>query len=89
MVRELVRYVLVQQLPIGPSPTVNALLHIPHYQVLAALGVAVVEKRTEIGPLHLGRILKLIKKEMVEPHSKLLIHERSIGPVYDIAQDSV
>ena len=43
--------------------------------------MAIMEKRTEITPLHGRGILKLIQKEMVETDSYLLIYERSIRSV--------
>ena len=51
--------------------------------------MAVMKKRAEIAPLHGRSILELVKKEMVETHSDLLVYEWSIRTVYDTLKNSV
>ena len=89
MAREHLRNSLVKQFPIGSSPSVYALLHISHYEVLSILTLAVVKQRVEVLPLDMGRILELIQKEVLETYAKFLIYERSIRPVDYILEDSV
>ena len=89
MVRKHLGDSFIKQFPIGSSPSVYALLHISHYEVLSILTLAVVKQRVEVLPLNMGRILELIQKEVLETHSKLLIYERCIRPVDYILEYSV
>jgi hypothetical protein len=78
---ELIRHPVIQKLPGGTTLPVNTLLDITYNKAFSSLGFAFMKQRAEIAPLHSGRILELIQKEMLVTHTQLLIHERSIRPI--------
>ena len=80
-VRKLRRNRLVEQSPVRASPSVYALLHISHNKIITALRLAVMQQRAEVGPMDCSRILKLVKKKMIEADSHLLVYKRSIRPI--------
>ena len=63
------RDVIIQKIPVRASPSVDTLLHIAHDKIFPTLGIAVMQKRAEVGPLYRRCILELIQKEMVKTHT--------------------
>ena len=79
----------VQEVPVAATPTVDALLHVAHHEGFAAGGVAVLQERPEVLPLHHGRVLEFIQEEIVEPDAQFFVDERGAGAVDDAAEDGV
>ena len=75
--------------PVGAAPAVDALLHVTHQKVLLSLRDTVLDERAEIVPLNPGRVLKFVQQKMLEPHSQLLVDERSVRAVDYIPQNHV
>ena len=87
--RELHLQLGIQKVPIGIAPPVYALFHVTHYKISVAGSITVRNQRTEIFPLDIGGVLKLVQKEMVVAHPDFLIDERSVATVNDALQYGV
>ena len=71
---------VVEQAPVTGTPTVDALFHIAHDEVLAALMThCLVEEHTEVLPLYGGGVLELIDHHMFQLGTDLLKDERRVA----------
>ena len=75
---KLLRDFFCNQAWIGIPKPIYALLCVADDEIVVAFPFTFGEEWLEICPLHAARVLKLIDKEMIEPTSETLIHERGI-----------
>ena len=73
--QEILHNLLFQQSPIRVAPTIDALLHVSHNQVVVSRRHTLFEQGSEIVPLHGWCILKFINHEMIETRANFLIHK--------------
>ena len=79
---------IVQYLPVGIAPSVDALLYISHHNISKAVlmrstALYLCNKRLKVLPLHSGGILKLIQHNIIKLCAYLLINKWRIISIYN------
>ena len=84
---------VVQQSPVARAPSVDALLHVAHDEVLRHIGFvgvgtahAVAQQHEEVSPLHGACVLKLVYHDVVHLCAYLLVYERRVAVLYKFRQ---
>ena len=79
---------IVQYLPVGIAPSVDALLYISHHNISKAVlmrstTLYLCNKRLKVLPLHSGGILKLIQHNIIKLCAYLLINKWRVISIYN------
>ena len=78
-----------QQIPIPATPSVDTLLDITDDQTFISIGLALLNQRFEILPLHDRSVLEFIQQEILKTDTQLLIDEWSFRTRNDPVQDVI
>ena len=76
-----------QQSPVATSPSVDALLHVAHNQVLrVAVAHRLLQQHLEVLPLHGRGVLELVNHDVFKLGAYLLEDERRVAAVYQVVE---
>ena len=76
---------VVEQAPVAFAPSVDALLHVAHDEICAAVLMTktLEQQDLEVGPLNGTRVLKFVNHDVVDLRAYLLIDERRVVLSYE------
>ena len=80
---------VAQQCAVAVAEAVDGLLLVADDEAVVALGDAVGDKRTQVVPLHVRRVLELVDQKVVERHAETLVDEGRVAAVDDFFEEVV